>query len=508
MDRGRVLLALSAAALMSTGVALAGSSPPAGSVHQASGTKGCYTSDGSSEGVSGTCHNIRGGGGATTMSISPDGHFAYLNGYGTNTPSVPPVLAVFARNTTNGTLKQLPGKSGCFSRDGSSEDGPDTCTKARDLDTGDATSIVISRDGRFLYVASQLEVNSKKVGGVAVFARNLKTGKLAQLPGKAGCVTASRFAHCALAREVEYVSNLHITPDQKFLYASDYGNFPHSGVAIFRRDGQSGKLSQLKGKNGCISGNGTSFSSGSTRVCRAVPNVSDPWDVATPDNRFAYIPAATTNTNTGVNLVQAFQRNSGGGLVPLKGKGSCVSDDGTSHAGLCVNGRGLFRPERAVLSKNRRFLYINSYGFGPSPSPVAVLNRNPKTGKLSQRRGPGACISADGTSGDGEACQDGRALAGGYAGVLSPDGRTLYFAEYDSNALVSFRVAAKTGSFHQLPGKFGCATSDGSSEDGPGTCQTARAVGAAYQVAIGPSGRTVYVSSYTDNGVALFYVAP
>jgi hypothetical protein len=507
MDRGRVLLALGAAALVSTGAAFAGSSAPAGSVHQLSGKDGCYTSDGSSEAGVGTCHNVRGGLGSTTLTISPDGHFAYLVGYGNTGSGIPPVLSIFHRNNKNGKLRQLAGNSGCFSRDGSSEDGPNTCAKARDLDTGDATSIVISHDGRFLYTASQLVAGSKKVGGVAVFARNLKTGKLAQLPGKAGCVTATRFANCAIARGVEQVSNLHITPDQKFLYASDFGTYPHSGVAIFRRDPQSGKLRQLKGKNGCISGNGTSFSSGSRRVCRAVPNVSNPWDVATPDNRFAYIPASS-NGSPAVDLVQAFERNSAGGLVPLKGKGSCVSDDGTSQAGPCVDGRGLFRPERAVVSKNRRFLYINSYGFGMSPSPVAVLNRNPNTGKLSQRPGSGACISADGTSGDGETCQDGRALAGGYAGVLAPDGRTLYFADYNSDALVIFRVAAKTGSFHQLPGKFGCVTSDGSSEDGPASCQKGRAVAGAYQVELGSGGRDVYVSAYNGNGVALFHSAP
>jgi hypothetical protein len=97
------------------------------------------------------------------------------------------VLSVFRRNDKDGTLKQLPGKSGCFSRDGSSEDGANTCARARDLDTGDATSIVISRDGRFLYVASQYTQNGNDIGGIAVFKRNLTTGTLRQLRGKAGC---------------------------------------------------------------------------------------------------------------------------------------------------------------------------------------------------------------------------------------------------------------------------------------------------------------------------------
>ena len=47
--------------------------------------------------------------------------------------------------------------------------------------------------------------------------------------------------------------------------------------------------------------------------------------------------------------------------MPLKGKHGCVSDSGTSPAGPCVHGRGLYDAERAVPSKNGRFLYITGY---------------------------------------------------------------------------------------------------------------------------------------------------
>jgi hypothetical protein len=162
-----------------------------------------------------------------------------------------------------------------------------------------------------------------------------------------------------------------------------------------------------------------------------------------------------------------------------------------------------------VLSKDKHFIYTNSF---VNPAPVAVLNRNLKTGKLSQRPGRAACISLDGTSGDvtTDTCRDGRALSGGYAGTLAPDGRTLYFAEYgtggiNGNGIVIFRVSRKTGAFHQLSGKAGCVTFDGSSEDGPGTCGAGRAITGAYQVALGSQGRDVYVSAYNGNGVALFH---
>jgi len=73
---------------------------------------------------------------------------------------------------------------------------------------------------------------------------------------------------------------------------------------------------------------------------------------------------------------------------------------------------------------------------------------------------------------------------------------------------VIFRVSPTTGAFSQLSGKFGCVTGDGASEKGADTCQSARAVARAYQVAIDPTGRDVYVASTQDNGVALFHAAP
>lgn len=497
-----VLGTIAALAAVITAVALAAL---LGSVKQVAGKDGCYTADGSSGAGAATCRNIRGGDGSTSLAISPGGRYAYLDGYGDSGDDVPPVLSVLRRQRGDGTLHQLPGKEGCFSSDGSSEDGPDTCTDARNLDSGDATSLVISRDGRSLYVASQLEVMNKDVGGVAIFKRNPDNGRLHQLSGKDGCVSATGESEdgagtCTRARGTDDISNLHLTPDQKYLYASSYNSPPHSGIAVFKRGTRSGRLHQLRKKNGCITDDGTTERTGAKVVCRAMPNLGEPWDVATPDNRFAYVPAAY-----GPDLVQAFERNDKGGLVPLTGKHSCVSDDGTSPAGPCVDGRGMHVVERAVLSKNKRFIYTNAYS---SPSPVAVLNRNRKTGKLSQRAGKGACMSADGSSQDGpNTCRDGRALNGGYAGTLAPNGRTLYYAEYSSDALALFRVSKKTGAFNQLPGNSGCVSADGSSEDGADTCAEARALEGAYQVALGSKGRDVYVSAYNANGVALFHAA-
>ena len=501
--RGRGRKVVGAAAVLIavaslTAVALAAG--PSGSVTQVGGKKGCYTIDGSSGAGPGTCRNIRGGGSSTTIAISRDGRFAYLTGYGDSGPAI---LSLFRRNPRSGALHQIPGKSGCWSGDGSSEDGTKTCRNGRDIDTGDATSLTISRDGRYLYLASQLQVGSVDTGGVAIFKRNTRKGTLRQLKGKQGCFSATGGSEdgpgtCRRAREADDVSAVHLSPDQKYLYASNYDGDPHGGIAIFARSRRTGRLSQLKGKNGCLTGDGTTEQSGTNKVCRTAKNVGEVWDVATPDNRFAYVPASY-----GPDLLQAFRRNSKGGLVPLAGKTGCVSDDGTSPSGPCVDGRGMQKLERAVLSKDKRFIYTSGY---TDPGVIAVINRNRRTGRLSQRPGKAGCVSGDGSSGDGAGtCQDGRAIADGYAGALAPSGKTLYFTSYNRDALIIFRISPKTGAIHQLSGKDGCVSLDGSSEDGAGTCRVGKALDGPYQVALAAKGRDVYVAADGSNGVDLLH---
>ena len=86
-----------------------------------------------------------------------------------------------------------------------------------------------------------------------------------------------------------------------------------------------------------------------------------------------------------------------------------------------------------------------------------------------------------------------------------PNGRTLYYAEYTSNGRGTDGLPnlEEGGGFSQLPGKDGCISADGSSEDGPGTCGKARAIEGAYQVTLGSKGRDVYVAAEQGNGVVL-----
>ena len=145
-----------------------------------------------------------------------------------------------------------------------------------------------------------------------------------------------------------------------------------------------------------------------------------------------------------------------------------------------------------------------------------MLNRNTTTGLLSERDSTRACYSRDGTTGDSAlSCRDGRDLSGGYAGVLSLDGKTLYYAEFGNSppdaGLVIFHVNEATGGFTQLAGTLGCVSPDGSSEDGANTCQVGTAIAGAYQVGISRGGGGVYdiyVAADRSNGIDFFRAAP
>ncbi len=127
-----------------------------------------------------------------------------------------------------------------------------------------------------------------------------------------------------------------------------------------------------------------------------------------------------------------------------------------------------------------------------------------------------ACYSLDGTSGDtAPPCRDGRDLSGGYAGVLSLDGKTLYYAEFGSGTpdtgLAIFHVNEGTGGFTQLAGTLGCVSADGSSEDGAGTCEVGSAIAGAYEIGIFRGGGGVYdlyVAGERSHGIDFLRATP
>src|SRR5215510_7948285 len=107
------------------------------------------------------------------------------------------------------------------------------------------------------------------------------------------------------------------------------------------------------------------------------------------------------------------------------------------------------------------------------------------------------CISEDGTKGT---CTDGQGLSGAGSVVVSPDGRYVYAASFNSSAVTTFVRNTATGGLGQLNGIAGCVSDIG---DGV-TCGRGRGLNGAVFVAVSPDGQHVYVASRDSNAVAIF----
>jgi DNA-binding beta-propeller fold protein YncE len=112
------------------------------------------------------------------------------------------------------------------------------------------------------------------------------------------------------------------------------------------------------------------------------------------------------------------------------GTAGCVSEDGT---GPCADGRALNFPSRLTVSPDGKSLYAAVQ----SSNAVAHLNRNATTGALTQPAGTAGCVSETGAG----PCANGHALSGPLGVGISPDGKSVYVASFDSYAVSLFKRA-------------------------------------------------------------------
>ena len=75
------------------------------------------------------------------------------------------------------------------------------------------------------------------------------SGRLVQLRGEAGCVHRTGINRCALGRFVTSPEDVVVSPDGRFVYAASFGNH---AIAIFARNRRTGRLTQLPGRRGCL----------------------------------------------------------------------------------------------------------------------------------------------------------------------------------------------------------------------------------------------------------------
>jgi DNA-binding beta-propeller fold protein YncE len=370
-----------------------------GSLTQKSGTDGCI----GELGTGGQCQVGVALDGAYAVVVSPDGRNVYATGLLSNS------VLIYDRDLATGELLFKVDTAGCVSDDGTG----DQCQNGNALQL--PYSVAVSPDGRNVYVASAGS------SAVTVFDRN-SLGELTQKPGMAGCISEGGAGGCAPGIALSGASGVAVSPDGLNVYAIARAS---DSVVIFDRNLGTGALTQKNATLGCTSDDGTALDC-VDGVALQISNDASGSVTVSPDGRNVYVAAGASNA------VAVFDRNLTigpltGRLTQKAGLAACVSVDGTG--GACEQGAALDKAASVVAGVDGRSVYVAA----SDASAVAVFDRD-AAGALVQKEGVGGCVSNTGSGG----CTDGVALSGVSGLAASPDGRNVYAAAGNSDAVAVF----------------------------------------------------------------------
>ena len=360
--------------------------PATGALEQKAGAEGCFRDDGL--GAPAACTPTPRLLKPIGVAISPDGKNVYVTSFDKL------ALTIFERDASTGELDLKAGPEGCL-------DGGQSafCNPVRAM--GRPDKLVVSPNNLNVYVIGGDLANS-----VIVLDRDPTTGELEQKPGTDGCISETGSGgECQDGRALNLPEGIAISPDGETVFSSSRND----EVGIFQRNLTSGELSQDAGPEGCYT------ETGSGGLCQdgialdtGSPHVKSP--VVSPDSENLYVPTSESNA------VAIFDRNTTSGEITQKaGTDACISETGTG--GLCQDGKGLLDAFDSAASSDGLSVYAGG-------QTIAVFDRDPDTGALTQKADPEGCVS---DTGDGGACIDGFGN-GALGGVptLSADGRSFY----------------------------------------------------------------------------------
>jgi 6-phosphogluconolactonase (cycloisomerase 2 family) len=316
-----------------------------GALKQLAGTSGCI----SESGTNGACAIGRALAGARSAAVSPDGTSVYIASYFSD------AIAVFSRNPTTGALTQLAGKAGCVSETGTSG----ACADGIALDG--ARTVVVSPDGENVYVAAEAS------GAVAIFRRSTTTGALTQLAAPTGCVSQTGIGGgCVDDKALAGAGGIAVSPEGDHVYVASMGS---DAIAAFSRSQSTGALTQLAGRNGCVSETGNGGACRDGKALDRARSVS-----ISPDGSGLYVAAEISDA------VAVFSRDAAtGNLTQLAGTDGCISETGSG--GACADGTALDAARMVSVSPDGKNVYAASFG----SSAVTIFVRDPTTGTLAER---------------------------------------------------------------------------------------------------------------------------
>jgi DNA-binding beta-propeller fold protein YncE len=198
-----------------------------------------------------------------------------------------------------------------------------------------------------------------------------------------------------------------VSPDGKHVYVAAQGG----GVTIFDRSERTGALRAKRGRAGCVS-----QTVRLRRHCRTAAALKAAIDVAvSPDGRHLYVAALASDA------IAVFRRDRGSGaLTQPGGRAGCVA--GRRGPARCARARALDGPLDVDVSPDGRSVYGTGYGA------IVVLDRDRRSGALTQKPGAAGCVVETLTALGGCRRVAGPIDEGGGGLALSADGRSAYVA--------------------------------------------------------------------------------
>lgn len=386
--------------------------PKPGTLTQLQGKHGCIVDRSSKPGSCAIGRGLKGAGpfmGSEAVAVSPDGRNVYVAAFDSD------AIATFTRNTKSGALTQPKGTAGCIAAKGSAG-----CAKVAAFDG--PNSVAVSPDGRNVYATA------RDSSTLQSFARNPKTGALRPTPG-ATCISGVALPACTPATALIGPDVVAVSPDGRNVYV---GAFFGSAVLAFSRDPSSGALTQLAGAAGCIAA--------ATAGCATGVGVSSIEGLAvSPDGSSVYAAAAASNA-----LTELARDPSTGALTQMAPPNSCIADAPLTG---CGEGRELGGANAVAIAPDGENAYVTSF----LSNSVTAFDRTAGTGVLAQKEVTNACLVFLRSAG----CSFGRAMLAPEGLDVSPDGRNVYIAAIETGAVDVLARNGK-GAVRQLPGAAGC----------------------------------------------------
>lgn len=229
-------------------------------------------------------------------------------------------------------------------------------------------------------------------------------------------------------------------------------------------------LTQLPGAAGCLT------APDARDDCARATGIADVYRAAvSPDGATLY---AATNTWDDDRLL-TFRTTALGGLEQLPGAAGCYASGPVDG---CTELAGVDDLGALAVAPDGRFLYaLGSAG----DTRITTFARDTTTGALTRVAGDAGCVRGGAATAD---CRAATGLSGAQTIALSPDGTSLYVPFNGGRAgVTTFTADPGTGRLSQ--GATPCVVDGAATAD----CAAGRALVGAFEAAVSPDGRHVYV---------------